>query len=79
MEIRKTETATELVLSRRNLESLLTKLDHPGSAKTIYYDDPEHGRLIVVAEDDDEHYKKKGTTPGAMHPQTESDIRARRA
>lgn len=57
----------EVVLSRRNLLSLLSKLDHDWSARTIF-----NGDIVVRAEEDDEHYGDR--TPGQMHPATEADI-----
>lgn len=58
-------------LSRRNLLSLLTKLDHPESARTIYRD-TDGGFLAVVAESDEAHYKDR--QPGPMVGWTEREI-----
>jgi hypothetical protein len=67
--------AVEVTLSRRNILTLLHKLDMPGSARTIVKEFPEQDYfLIVKAEDDDEHYQ--GRTPGFMHPDTEDFIEA---
>ena len=62
-----------VILSRRNLLSLLHKLDMPGSQRTLI----GPGRCVVVmAEDDDEHYKDRGVVgPGKMHPETEEFIK----
>ena len=60
-------------LSRRNLLALLTKLDMPGSARTIVW----HDEFSVTSEPDDVHYSHEsrlGCPPGVMHPQTEADI-----
>lgn len=72
-----------VVLSRRNLLSLLSKLDgHPhGSACTIIGGAGAIG-LIVMAEEDDEHYKNpvRGAAmglPGPMPPATEDAIEGR--
>ena len=56
-------------LSRRNLRSLLAKLDdHPAnSSATIYQDN-----VVVTAVEDDEHYFAR--SPGCMHPETEAAI-----
>lgn len=56
-----------VTLSRRNLESLLHKLDWEGSERTIV-----NGPLVVKAEDNDEHYRDR--EPGPMHPTTEQAI-----
>lgn len=63
-----------LALSRKNLESLLTKLDGipENSACTIFKELPE-GVFFVKAEEDAEHYQN-GITPGEMHPETEAAI-----
>lgn len=60
-------------LSRRNLRSLLHKLDMEGSARTLERMERTDCRpLRVIAEDDEEHYA--GRVPGPMHPLTESAI-----
>lgn len=70
-----------VVLSRRNLLSLIHKLDMPGSARTlvgaddVIDGDPAAARVLVVrAEDDDEHYEARIAEPGAMHPDTEEFV-----
>lgn len=63
-----------VILSRRNLLSLLHKLDKPGSARTICHDFP-HWSLTITAEDDGGHYK--GCLPGVMTPDTEHFIKER--
>lgn len=58
-----------IVLSRRNLQVLLAKLDgHPAdSACTIYKDG-----FYVKAEEDADHYGDR--LPGEMHPETEARL-----
>lgn len=56
-----------VVLSKRNLLALLSKLEMPGSACTIVKDG-----VYVSSEPDEEHYQ--GRTPGEMHPLTEVAI-----
>ncbi len=62
-------------LSRRNLLSLLEKLDGSpaDSACTIQRRMDDDTFLQVRAEEDDAHYG--GRRPGAMHPETEAAIR----
>ena len=57
-------------LSRRNLISLLAKLDGnpPNSACTLI--DPDN-RIAVKAVEDAEHYEAEGRLPGPMHEDTE--------
>ncbi len=50
-----------LELTRRNLESLLAKLDDPLSARSLI--DPDH-RIMVRAVENDEHYQDRA--PGAV-------------
>lgn len=67
-------------LSRRNLLTLLHKLDMPGSARTItnryIYADGilVDGICVIKAEDDFEHYGERSEGPGAMHPDSEEFI-----
>lgn len=61
------EIVVGVVLSKRNLLTLLTKLTLPGSACTIYKDG-----IYVSAEADDVHYQ--GREPGPMIPATERQI-----
>lgn len=59
-----------VVLSRRNLLSLLQKLDGMGdSACTVLRDCDCGWRVVVTAEPDAQHYE--GRAPGRMHPITE--------
>ena len=54
-------TMPVLELTRRNLTTLLEKLDDPNSAKTIGEKD---GKIAVRAVEDSEHYKTRA--PGVM-------------
>jgi hypothetical protein len=58
-----------VVLSRRNLEALLAKLDGApyDSACTIYRDG-----VWVRAEENEKHYGER--EPGEMHPETEARL-----
>ena len=58
-----------IVLSRRNLLSLLHKLDMSGSARSLIAPGRE---FVVTVEDDEEHYKSREA--GKMHPLTEAFI-----
>lgn len=54
-------------LSRRNLQTLLNKLDRPGSRRTLVRA-TDHGVLVVIAEDDDTHYGDcPYRTPGPVY------------
>lgn len=55
----------EIVLSRRNLLALLSKLDEPGSAATIIKPD---GTVVQAAEDEAVYVDR---VTGQMHPNTE--------
>lgn len=72
-----------VTLSRRNLLSLLHKLDMPGSARRLENNDCwENGAqcaypgtlLVLCCEDDDEHYASRSGAPGKMHPDTEKFV-----
>lgn len=74
------QLVVEVALSRRNLLSLLHKLDMPGSLRTLETDGsvPVGWRLRVRAEDDAEHYQPRGwPPPGIMHPATEAFLAER--
>lgn len=58
-----------IILSRRNVLSLLSKLEMPNSARTLVKDSNGHS-LIVEVEDDNIHYTD--SLPGPMHPWTEN-------
>lgn len=66
-----------VTLSRRNLLTLLHKLDKPGSARELMLFSPIYGALSVKAEEDAEHYADR--TPGPMTEDTEAFIAARQA
>lgn len=85
LEIEHTVRGREVVvtLSRRNILSLLHKLDMPGSARQIENNDcwengeqlPILGHLLVLrCETDDEHYAARDHPPGRMHPDTEKFV-----
>lgn len=72
-------------LSKRNLLALLSKVDDPDSAKTIFTRDHiyqglvrvEGAELYVTVEPDEEHYTEpQRLVPhgGAMHPKAEEFI-----
>jgi hypothetical protein len=65
-----------ITLSRRNLLTLLAKLDgKPASSlRTIYIGGGDQPLLVVTAEDDDTHYGSRGCGPGPMHQDTERAI-----
>lgn len=74
----------EVTLSRRNLLTLLHKLDMPGSARQIENNDcwedgeqtPYPGTTLVLrCEDDEEHYGSRPSGPGVMHPDSETFVR----
>jgi hypothetical protein len=58
-----------VVLSRRNLLTLLAKLDIPGSHCTIVKPDG----TVVVAEPDEVHYANR-PNPGIMSEETEARV-----
>jgi hypothetical protein len=69
-----------VVLSRRNLLTLLGKLEgHPaGSKRRIENSDcwregepVDDVILVLLAEEDAEHYGRRPAPPGPMHPETE--------
>lgn len=62
-----------VVLSRRNLLALLTKLDgHPHGSMCMIAGGDDAPGLIVKAEEDDVHYKNRPA--GRMHDDTEVNI-----
>lgn len=73
MEIFNTGRVVRVELTRRNLLALLTKLDQPGSARTLVKDAnpklaPDVTRLVIVAVEDDAHYSNR--LAGDLHPAT---------
>jgi hypothetical protein len=71
---RATRTEIVVVLSRRNLLTLLAKLDgHPAhSACAIAQAGIDGPALLVTAEDNEMHYGPRAVPPGAVHPETEA-------
>ena len=66
-----------IVLSRRNILSLLAKLDgHPkDSALTIFKIDDNSGKIFEIsAEENYIHYGTRAYPPGNMHSDTERQI-----
>lgn len=68
-----------IALSRRNLLTLLDKLDRPESARTLvsrdfFVNDDRNadGLLVIVAENDGDHYRDR--SPGPATPETELAI-----
>jgi len=62
-----------VVLSRRNLLTLLAKLDDRPKGSTKQIAKAEFiGDVVIKAEEDDTHYK--GRKPGRMHHETEIAI-----
>jgi len=77
---RATRTEVMVTLSRRNLLTLLAKLDgHPSnSACSIFLPGDDGPGLLVRGEENDSHYGKRLAPPGAMHPETETQMIAER-
>lgn len=66
----------EVILSERNLLSLLDKLYMPGSARTLQRN-TESNTLSISVETDAEHYEGRAVgTAGEMHPDTEAALAA---
>lgn len=65
-----------VTLSRRNLVSLLSKLDGhpPDSAVQIEREVDSGWTLIVHGEEDAEHYDDRPDPAGPMHPDTEKAL-----
>jgi hypothetical protein len=68
-------------LSRRNLSSLLAKLDgHPPNSACQLIGPDFYPLTHVIAEEDDWHYShgsRRGTPPGRGHTATEEALRAK--
>jgi hypothetical protein len=60
-----------VVLSRRNILSLLHKLEMEGSAQTIV----KPGGIAITVEPDEVHYADRADGPGPMHHETEQFVR----
>lgn len=64
----------KVVLSRRNLLTLLVKLDEPDSHRTLYkLMDGPGSYFIVTAEEDSDHYINHSAGP--MSPLTEATLK----
>jgi hypothetical protein len=82
LHVEPTQRLAVVTLSRRNLLTLLHKLDMPTSFRTITNSDcwlngtlaPDL-TLVLRCEDDEEHYSKRPDPPGPMHPASEAFIR----
>lgn len=73
------DNQTHVFLSKRNLLSLLAKLNGhpPDSACTLMYQQKDNSWLIVTGEPDNIHYvnsERDGNTAGPTHPDTEKAI-----
>ena len=71
---RATRTEIVVALSRRNLLTLLAKLDGhpPQSACAIAQAGIDGPALLVTAEDNEKHYGSRAAPPGPMHAETEA-------
>lgn len=82
VQVNETTGAVTVTLSKRNLLSLLHKVDQEWSAATIVRDanpaaPDREPTLWVTAETDEVHYadpERLGAGPGIMHPATESFV-----
>jgi len=61
-----------VTVSRRNLRTLLAKLDEPTSQRTLVRRTEDHF-LFITAEDDDVHYS--GREAGEVHPREEAKLK----
>lgn len=61
----------KVTMSRRNLQTLLFKLDEPSSKRTLLKQ-VDGGMLVVQAEEDADHYGYKH--PGVVHPREEAKL-----
>lgn len=74
-----TPVQIRIALSRRNLLTLLAKLEgHPpfSGCTIIFPGSREEPSLYVLAEDDRTHYGRRLAPPGLMHPETEAWVEA---
>lgn len=74
MELEVVGEVIKLRLSRKNIQTLLDKLNGtpPNSARTIFRS-TKGWKVFVTAEENGEHYMDR--TPGVMHPANESAAR----
>lgn len=76
--VQKPQGYVGVTLSRRNLESLLAKLDRPGEATRTLMRMTEDGIILtIVAEEDEQHYGDR--KPGNMGQDIEVKLAASRA
>lgn len=75
------EFVAKVYLSRRNLLTLLAKLDDPGSLKTLHKHDVDHKvypqshpTIIVTAVEDADYYVDRN--PGRVNPLHDPDLHA---
>ena len=62
-------TVEGLIVSRRNLQSLLAKLDgHPPESSCTLEAPRSEGRFFIKAEENEPHYA--GRQPGHVHPES---------
>ena len=80
-----TGTVVVVTVSRRNLLTLLHKLELPGSARMLPTTDcwldgeptePGEWLLVLHCEDGQQHYAGRESGPGAVHPHTEQLVAA---
>lgn len=68
------EPVIKVVLSRRNLETLIAKLDgHPGNSEKTLVGPTMYPITVVVAEENEEHYShesREGVAAGEVHHET---------
>jgi len=64
-----------VILSRRNLETLLAKLNgHPKNSEVTIAKREDDTLLVVCGEENGPHYADRGYPPGEMHPETEKHL-----
>lgn len=66
-------TCDRIELTRRNLETLLAKLDDPLSARTLGKRDEAGGFILVKAVEDEEHYADRA--PGEVYMPSSGEYR----
>lgn len=71
----------EVILSRRNLEAMLAKLNGhpPNSGLTALGSRDDAPGLILRVEENEPHYAHRGGVAGEVHPETEAAIEAMRS
>ena len=76
MNLKTSDRLVIVTLSKRNVLSLLHKLEMEGSKRTLTRE-CDDGKLVVKVEPNAEHYGTR--QPGVMHPKTEEFVRLREA